>query len=150
MEESTIALLILAATIVLFATELIPIPVTAVSAALAMGIFGVIPFSSAFSGFANDITIMIIGSMIVGEALFETGVAEQLGNIILRAVGKSERAFLLACVATSAVLSAFLSNTAVVAMMLPVVAATAAKSNGLIEKKTSTWQWALRPTSAAE
>ena len=135
MEESTIALLILAATIVLFATELIPIPVTAVSAALAMGIFGVIPFSSAFSGFANDITIMIIGSMIVGEALFETGVAEQLGNIILRAVGKSERAFLLACVATSAVLSAFLSNTAVVAMMLPVVAATAAKSSGLIEKK---------------
>lgn len=135
MEESTTALLILAVTIVLFATELIPIPVTAVSAALAMGIFGVIPFSSAFSGFSNDVTIMIIGSMIVGEALFETGVAEQLGNVILRAVGKNERAFLVVCVATSAVLSAFLSNTAVVAMMLPVVAATSAKSNGAIQKK---------------
>ena len=135
LEPSTIALLILLVTIILFVTELLPIPVTAVSSALAMGIFGVIPFSTAFSGFSNDVTIMVIGAMIVGEALFETGVADKLGNSIVRMVGSNERAFLIVCILVSAILSAFLSNAAVVAMMLPLVSATAERSNGKIKKK---------------
>lgn len=135
MNTCTIALIILALTILLFVTEWIPIPITAVSAALLMGLFGIISFSEAFSGFSNDITMLVIGAVIVGESLFETGVAQSLGRGIIRIVGVHERAFLVACIVVSGVLSAFLSNTAVVAMMLPVVAATAASSGGRIKKK---------------
>ena len=72
MSTSTIALIILVVTIILFASGKVPLSVTAVGAALAMGICGVIPFTSAFAGFASDVTMMVIGSMIIGEALFET------------------------------------------------------------------------------
>ncbi len=134
---STIALIILAVTIVLFATGRLPLAVTAVSAALAMAVFKVIPYSKAFAGFSNDVTMMVIGSIIIGETLFETGVAQKIGTTIIRMVGTNERLFIVVCVLVSAVLSAFLSNTAVVAMMIPVVAATAASSGGKITKKNS-------------
>lgn len=136
-DSCTIALIILAVTMVLFVWGRFPLPVIAVGSALAMGVFGVIPFSSAFSGFSNDINLMVIGSMVVGEALFETGVAQNLGSTIIKMVGTNERLFVITCVVLSAVLSAFLSNTAVVAMMLPIVSAVAASSKGAITKKHS-------------
>ena len=135
MEPAIVAIIILVVTMILFITEALPIPVTAVCAALAMGIFGVVDYSTAFSGFSNDVTIMVIGAMIVGEALFETGVANKIGEIIIRRVGNNEKAFLFVCVFITAVVSAFISDTAVVAMMLPVIAATAARSGGKIQKK---------------
>ena len=137
MSTSTIALIILVVTIILFASGKVPLSVTAVGAALAMGICGVIPFTSAFAGFASDVTMMVIGSMIIGEALFETGVAQKIGTSIIRMVGIREKLFIVVCVVVSAILSAFLSNTAVVAMMLPVVSATAASSRGAISRKNS-------------
>ena len=137
MEPSTIALIILAITIILFATGKIPLADTAVASALAMGIFGVIPFTKAFAGFSNDVTMMVMGSIVIGEALFETGVAQKMGTAIIKMVGTNERLFVIVCVVLAAVLSAFLSNTAVVAMMMPVVAATAASSKGKITKKGS-------------
>ena len=137
MLASTKALIILIIAMVLFVSEVIPIPVTAVCAAVSMGVFGVIPFASALSGFSNDVTIMVIGAMIVGEALFETGVANKIGEAVIKRVGFNEKAFVLACIILSVVLSAFLSNTAVVAMMLPVITATAIKSNGKIRKKSA-------------
>ena len=137
MEPSTIALIILAITIILFATGKIPLAVTAVASALALGIFGVIPFTKAFAGFSNDVTMMVMGSIVIGEALFETGVAQKMGTAIIKMVGTNERLFVIVCVVLAAVLSAFLSNTAVVAMMMPVVAATAASSKGKITKKGS-------------
>ena len=121
----------------MFASGKVPLSVTAVGAALAMGICGVIPFTSAFAGFASDVTMMVIGSMIIGEALFETGVAQKIGTSIIRMVGIREKLFIVVCVVVSAILSAFLSNTAVVAMMLPVVSATAASSRGDISRKNS-------------
>lgn len=137
MDSCTIALIILVVTMVMFVWGKIPLPVTAVASAIAMGVFGVIPFSSSFSGFSNDINLMVIGSMVVGETLFVTGVAQKLGTSIIKMVGTNERLFVVTCVILSAVLSAFLSNTAVVAMMMPVVAAVAASSKGAITKKNS-------------
>ena len=137
LSASTTALIILAVTIVLFATGKIPLAVTAMASALAMGIFGIIPFSKAFAGFSSDVTVMVMGSIVIGETLFETGVAQKMGTTIIKMVGTNERLFIIVCVVLAAVLSAFLSNTAVVAMMMPVVAATAASSKGKITKKGS-------------
>lgn len=137
MSVSTIALIILVITIILFVTGKVPLSVTAVGAALAMGVFGIIPFSSVFAGFSNDVTMMVIGSMIIGEALFETGVARKIGTTIIKMVGTREKLFIVTCVIVTALLSAFLSNTAVVAIMMPMIAATAASSKGVITKKNT-------------
>lgn len=137
MAPSTIALIISAGTVVLFVWGIIPLPITAIGAALTMAVFGCIPFSSAFAGFSNDALLMVIGSMVIGETLFVTGVAERIGAAIIRRVGTNERLFVVVCVVLAVVLSAFLSNTAVVAMLLPIVSAVAAASNGAITKKNS-------------
>ena len=136
MDSSIIALFVLIVVVVLFASGAVPVSVAAVSGALAMGLLGIISFNDAFSGFANDVTMMLIGGMIVGVTLFETGMAQKLGNRIIRIIGLKERSFLIACIIISGILSAFLSNTAVVAMMLPVVDAIAASSNGKIRRKS--------------
>ena len=137
MSSSTIALIILAITIVFFVSGKIPLSITAVGAALAMGVFGIIPFSSVFAGFSNDVTMMVIGSMVLGEALFETGVAQKIGSTIIKMVGTKEKVFIVTVVVVTAILSAFLSNTAVVAIMMPMIAATAASSRGVITKKNT-------------
>lgn len=134
-DSSIAALLVLAAVVVLFVTELVPVSVAAVSGALAMGVLGLIPFQDAFSGFSNDVTMMLLGGTIVGTTLFETGMAQLLGDSMIRLIGLNERRFLVACVVVSGLLSAFLSNTAVVAMMLPVVDTIAAGSGGTIRRK---------------
>ncbi|UHR03222.1 SLC13 family permease [Peptoniphilus sp. GNH] len=135
MNTSTIAIIILFFTIVSFVWGKIPLAITALSSAILMGIFKVIPFKVAFSGFSNDVTLMVIGSMIIGEAVFETGAADKIGRSIIKIVGYDEKKFIVACILLTAILSALLSNTAVVAMMLPVVAAVSKVSKGKIKKK---------------
>ncbi len=135
LNTSTIAIIILFFTIVSFVWGKIPLAITALSSAILMGIFKVIPFKVAFSGFSNDVTLMVIGSMIIGEAVFETGAADKIGRSIIKIVGYDEKKFIVACILLTAILSALLSNTAVVAMMLPVVAAVSKVSKGKIKKK---------------
>ncbi|MCR4443177.1 MAG: SLC13 family permease [Peptococcaceae bacterium] len=137
MEQSTIAIIIFAATIFLYVTELVPLGMTAVASCLLMAIAGIIPFANAFAGFGSDIVMMVIGMIVVGEALFETGLAQLMGIAIVRVVGNSERLFLAVIILATASLSAFVSNTATVAMFLPMIAAAAARSGGKIAKKNT-------------
>jgi len=137
LESSTIALIIVAAMLILYMTELIPIAVTSICACLALAIFGVLPINSAFAGFGNDIVFLIAGMVVVGNALFETGVAQTLGKKIISTVGTNERIFLLALAAVSTAISMFLNNTATVAIMLPIAASAVAASGGKLTQKNT-------------
>jgi len=135
MEASIIALIIVGIAIIFFITEIIPLPVTAMGAAFAMAIFGVISFNDAIAGFGHDVPMILIGSLIMGEALLETGAANRFGAGIIKAVGTNQRIFTTVVVIITSLLSAFMSNTVLVATMMPVVAAAAAASGGKITKK---------------
>ncbi len=100
-----------------------------------MTVFCGVPAAKAFSGFGNDITLMIIGTCVVGDALFYTGAADYIGKRLIALFGGNEKIFLMACIIISAALSAFLSNSATVAMMLPIVGAAVASSKGKLQKK---------------
>ncbi|MDR1702834.1 MAG: hypothetical protein LBR56_08655, partial [Sporomusaceae bacterium] len=139
MENSTIAIIIIGITIVSFMVEKIPLAVTAMAASVAMGITGVMPFSAVSSGFAATVTMMVAGMMIVGDALFETGVARVIGIKIGRSkLGQNERLFTFVVVSIICVLTGFLSNSAVIAMFMPIIAAVASKSNGKMQAKNIT------------
>ncbi|MDR0349966.1 MAG: anion permease, partial [Coriobacteriales bacterium] len=73
MAPELIATVILIVVIVLFVTEAIPLPLTAVLGALAMAVFGIISFPEAFAGFSNDILMMVVGMLIIGRAVYESG-----------------------------------------------------------------------------
>jgi len=135
MDASIIALIIVGVAIIFFITEIVPLPVTAMGAAFAMAIFGVISFNDAIAGFGHDVPMILIGSLIMGEALLETGAANRFGAGIIKAVGTNQRIFTTVVVIITSLLSAFMSNTVLVATMMPVVAAAAAASGGKITKK---------------
>ena len=137
MESSTIALIIIGIMMVLYITELLPIATTSLLACLALAVFGVIRFTDAFGGFGNDIVFLIAGMIVVGDALFETGVAGLISKKIISVVGANERAFLAALIVVMIPISAFLSNTATAAMILPIAASAVAASGGKFKKKNT-------------
>ena len=137
MDTGVIALIIICAMMVLYVTELLPMAVTSILACLAMAVFGVIPLESAFSGFANDIIYMVAGMFVVGAALFETGAARFIGQRIVSVVGTNEKTFIAALILISIPASAFLSNTATAAIMLPIATSAITASGGKLTKKNS-------------
>ena len=134
MSTGIIAIIIIIAVIVLYATNIIPYPVTSLLACAAMVVIKVNPFSTAFAGFGSDVIMLVAGMMVIGNALFETGAAKMLGAGMIRVCGKSERVFLLFSLIFASVMTTFCSNTATIALMMPVVSA-AAKANERIRKK---------------
>ena len=137
MESSTIALIIIGVTMVLYATEYLPIAATSILACIALAIFGVLPITGAFAGYGEDLVYLIIGMIIVGNALFETGVARFIGKKIISAAGTNERLFMLALVPVTTLISMFLSNTATASIVLPLVAAAVTVSGGKLTKKNT-------------
>ena len=66
---------------------------------------------------------MVAALFVVGEGLSRTGITAWLGQFFMRQAGESETRLLVVIMLGTAVLSAFLSNTGTVAMLLPAVVA---------------------------
>ncbi len=139
MDNSTIAIIIIVIAIVSFMLEKIPLAVTAMAASVLMGVTKVMPFSNVSNGFGATVTMMVAGMMIVGNALFETGVARVIGIKIANSpLAKNERVFTFIIAVLCCTLTGFLSNSAVIAMFMPIIAAVASRSNGRIQAKNIT------------
>ncbi|MCL2397031.1 MAG: SLC13 family permease [Defluviitaleaceae bacterium] len=137
MDASIIALIIIGVALILYITELIPIAVTSILACLALAIFGVISMGTAFAGFGNDIVFLMAGMVVIGNTLFETGVARIVGRKIIALVGGNEKVFIVVLILVATVPAAFLSNTAAAAMMLPIAAAAIAASGGRFSRRNT-------------
>ena len=90
-------------------------------------ITGVLNVNDAFSGFINSNVILFVAMFIVGGALFETGMANEIGSLVTK-FAKSERGLIVAIMVIVGVMSGFLSNTGTAAVLIPVVIGIAAKS----------------------
>jgi di/tricarboxylate transporter len=126
--EIAICLAILGVAISLFATERIPADVVAIGVMLSLAITGVLEPARAFAGFGSDTVIMILGLLIMTEALAHTGVVDTAGRAILDYTGRNPALQLPGIMLSVAVLSAFISNTAATAFFIPVVLGFAKKS----------------------
>jgi di/tricarboxylate transporter len=107
--------------LVLFAWEIIPTDVTALVILLFLTITGLLPIETAFAGFGSDAVIMILGILVMVEALIRTGVTDYVGRVILRRTDTSANRILLVVMIASAAMGAFISNTAATAFFLPIV-----------------------------
>ncbi|KOA19721.1 sodium-dependent dicarboxylate transporter SdcS [Clostridium homopropionicum DSM 5847] len=138
MAQSTLTIIIIFLSVISFALEKIPLSMTAMLAALAMGITGVIPIKDIYSSFGASATIFVAAMMIVGNALFENGVTSAMGEKIFKTkVAQNERVFIVIVTTFAFILSAICSNSAVVAMVIPLIGAIAIKSKGVITNKNT-------------
>lgn len=116
-----ISLIIFVFCIVLFVWDKLPMATTAILGCALMVIFGVCKFSVAFGQFSSSTVILTIGVMVIGAAISETGLAAAIGNWIVRVSGGSEVKLIIGTYLVSAAMSAFLTNSAVLAIFIPII-----------------------------
>lgn len=85
--------------------------------------------SEGLSGFSNSVVIMMIGLFVVGQGIFQTGLAKLASRKMLQIAGTSETRLLLMVMLVTAGIGAFVSNTGTVAMLLPIVVSLAASAH---------------------
>lgn len=118
--DSLVLTLILVAMLAGFVLERYPVDVTAILALGALLLFDLVTPTEAVAGFSNPAVVTVMMLFILSEALTQSGAISGLGHRIVRlARGVQTRASALLMIVTGA-LSAFVTNTATVSIMMPV------------------------------
>ena len=113
-------LILLAVVALFFVTELIPLAITAMAGAIACGLMGLIPAKQVFTGLSNSTVVLFAGMFVVGASMFYTGLAQKLGNSVVKMCGTSENSLMFGLMMVGTCLSSVLSNTGTAACLLPV------------------------------
>ncbi len=129
-----ISLIIFVACIGLFVWDKLPMATTAILGCTAMVLFGVCKFSEAFAPFASSTVILTIGVMIIGAAISESGLAAAVGAWIVKISKGSEIKLMIGTYLVSTAMSAFLTNSAVLAIFIPIILGLS-KANTSIKAK---------------
>ncbi len=122
----------------LFSRERVPLATSslAVLVALVLG-FQLFPYetpagplkpSTFFLGFGHEALVAVCALMVAGHALVRTGALEPVGLLIARVWRVSPQLSLLLTLAAAAVLSAFVNNTPIVVLLIPILMAVAVRS----------------------
>jgi solute carrier family 13 (sodium-dependent dicarboxylate transporter), member 2/3/5 len=127
MSPAIITLIFLAFAIIMFVTEKIPLGLTSMIVCIGFVLTGVLDIKTAFAGFIDSNVILFVAMFIVGGALFETGMANEIGGMVTK-FAKTERQLIVAVMTITGLMSGFLSNTGTAAILIPVVIGIAARS----------------------
>ncbi len=121
MSPAVITLCVLAVVAILFITEIIPLAITSLSGSIALGLLGVIPEKQIFTGLSNSTVVLFAGMFVIGAALFHTGMAQDIGQRVVKMCGSSETKLMFGVMLVTIIMSSVLSNTGTAASLIPVV-----------------------------
>lgn len=127
MSPTVITLCFLAFAVIMFVLEKIPLGLTATIVSVGLCVTGVLEPKQAFAGYVDSNVILCVAMFVVGQALFENGMANKIGSLVTK-FAKSERQLIIAIMVITAIMSGFLSNTGSAAVLIPVVVGIAAES----------------------
>ena len=124
--------------LVLFTRETIPLQTTSLVVLVVITVgFTLFPFeadgkilqaSDFFLGFGHKALVAVCGLMLVGQGLIQTGALEPVGRFLGRLWRKSPAVSLLLTILITAILSAFINNTPIVVLMLPILIGVSMRS----------------------
>jgi sodium-dependent dicarboxylate transporter 2/3/5 len=115
-----------------WATDAIPLPVTAMLPLVAFPAFGVMGIGEASAPYANPIIFLFLGGFIVALAVERSQLHRRIALLIFGALGKSGAGLVAGFMLVAAILSMWISNTSTVLMLFPI-----ALSLGLVVGETS-------------
>jgi len=140
--EIFVTLMILVAAVVLFASEKLDVDLVALSVMAALLAAGIIDAEEGIAGFSNTATVTVACMFVLSAGLARTGAVARTGRILGSLARRSVWLALLTAMISVGVMSAFINNTAAVAIFLPIALAVARDS------ETSPSKW-LMPISFA-
>lgn len=115
------ALAILVFVIVLWISEVVPFVVAALIGILLVPLYGLITFRDTVAyGFGNTVVIFFIAVLIISSGLTRSGLADRLTRLIMNKVGFQPRKLVLVFMLLGALLSMWIVNMSVSAILLPV------------------------------
>jgi solute carrier family 13 (sodium-dependent dicarboxylate transporter), member 2/3/5 len=129
---------VMATVVVLWVTEALPLPVTALLGASACVVLDVAPAKEVFAPFADPLMFLFIGAFILARGIFLHGLDRRVAYAVLSVpwVGARPTRILVAFGAATALISAWISNTATTAMMfgigLSILAALRSRATGAV------------------
>ena len=124
--EIALTLAIVVATVILFATERFSIDFVAFLVLVTLTTTGLVTPIQGISGFSNPATITVAAMFVLSAGLERTGALEWFGQTLIR-IGRSPTLLMFLVISSAGLSSAFINNTAVVAVFLPIVMSVAIK-----------------------
>jgi di/tricarboxylate transporter len=126
--QQILAFAVIGGTMALFVWGRLRYDVVAGVALLVAVLIGVVPAERAFSGFSDDIVVIVAGALVVSAAVARSGIIELALQPIAPHI-TSVRAQIVLLVGAVALLSAFVKNIGALAMMIPIALQMAKRSN---------------------
>lgn len=118
-------LCMLVGAIYLFMTNKVRMDVVALLIIILFVLSGTLTLPEALAGFSDPNVILIAALFVVGEGLVRTGIAYQVGDMLVKVAGSSEIRMLVLLMVAVSLLGAVMSSTGVVAIFIPVVLSVA-------------------------
>ena len=112
MHPALFVLIVLAVGLYLFITGKVPIPFTAALICLSLYLAGIVDAKTVLKNFGSGNVMIVAGLGIVGDAMFRTGAAAQIG-VILKKIAKSERILVFWLVVFSGVIFKYFIKSSV-------------------------------------
>jgi di/tricarboxylate transporter len=122
--EGLLTLLILAGAVILFVTERLPVDVVAMIVLASLLMLGLVSPAQALSGFSSEATITVAAMFVLSTGLTRTGALRAVGAAFSRI--RQTWLFTLTVMITLGGMSAFVNNTAALAVFMPIVLGVAA------------------------
>lgn len=121
LDDVTIVLLIVGFTLFMFIWEKIAIDITSLIAMALLMLTGVLTTKEGIAGFSNDATVTILFLFLLSAGLEKTGAVNLVGKAMIKYIGKNQKVAFIAVILVCGLISAFLNNTAVVIIFMPIV-----------------------------
>ena len=118
--EAIMVLAILIGTVALFVSEKYPLDLVALIALGALLALRLVTPEEGFSGFSNPATLTVAAMFVLSAGLQKTGATAVVGRLMVR-YGTNHYTALVVIMGTITVMSAFVNNTAAVAVFIPLV-----------------------------
>lgn len=115
----TLAVIVFA--LVMFVLEWLPIDTTAILVAVILMVLGLVTPTEGLAGFSNSATVTIMAMFILSYGITRTGIIQIIRDSLIKFGGTSLRRQLLLMGVIVGPSSAFLNNTAIVAIFLPII-----------------------------
>ena len=122
---------IIAAALVLFITEPVPIDITAIGVMVALIVlepWTQVDAATGVGGFSSSATVTVLAMFVLSEGIRQSGLINMIGAWIAETFGDSPFKQLLAVLGLSGGTAGFINNTPVVAIMIPMVTAISQKT----------------------
>lgn len=111
---------VIAFALLAFVLEWMPIDHVALVSLGLLLLFGLVSGEEAIAGFSNPAVVTVLMMLVLSSALVRSGVVSRFGHRIARLSGASPRVAFVTLILFTSAISAFINNTAAVAILIPV------------------------------